>query len=356
MSQNMGNINYSFDTNIFNRVFVSCIGTFLVFYYLISALALSFIFNIRCTEYKYPLGTKLIENEKISLFFSILTLNSPFHIIEKKLDDKIIGNKKKSFMGLALHSYIFIVIAYVITFIILIEGLLRNLLFSIYVNIIQANPNNNPNHNSKCVNKTDIEPNSAVSANYFSILGIGLLFLLPFGIPFIKYIIGFDEYDIKKSTWLNYVILFLIFSPFIITLLAKASFDEKLSIFPDLKKFISTKDYPFINYNIDSFNLKISTFMIYLAIILIFVILVFIYLDYQFDKIEKRAYAILFFVFFFILFIPIFLIYFCFLNIFSAKIPSETNNEVQTEKNIYDNGVNSFYELLIKYNYPGFRN
>jgi len=356
MPQNMGNIDYSFDTGIFNKVFVACIGIFLAFYYVISAIAMAFIFNIKCTEYKYPLGNKLIDNEKITMFFSSLTLNSPFNIMELKKDDKIIGNKKKCYMGLALHSYILIVIAYIVTFIILVEGLLRNLLFSIYVNIIQANPNNNPNHNPSCVNKTDINPISPVVANYFSIFGISLLFLLPFSIPFLKYLFGFDEYDIKKSLWLNYLILFVIFSPFIIIILAKASFDKKLSIFPDLKKFVSTKDYPFINYNIESFNLKISTFMIYLSIILIFVILLFIFIDYQFEKPQHRIYAILVFIFFFVIFIPIFLIYFCFLNVFSARVPGNNLNDINTEKQIYQNGVSSFYELLIKYNYPGFRN
>jgi len=96
--------------------------------------------------------------------------------------------------------------------------------------------------------------------------------------------------------------------------------------------------------------------MIYLAIILIFVVLVFIFIDYQFDKMEHRVYAILFFIFFFIIFIPIFLIYFCFLNVFSAIAPNNNLSDIETEKNIYNNGVKSFYELLIKYNYPGFRN
>jgi len=261
---------------------------------------------------------------------------------------------------------------------------LKNFILSVILNIIQTNRHNNPYNNPNFISKINEKPYTSVISNYFTITTLSLVFLLPFLIKYVKNFLGFDNYDIKKSSWFNYIVLFLIFSPLIITIITRASIKKKLDVFPHIYKFIDNSDYQYVDYIKSSFTIKFTTISVFLLIFFSFIYLIFIYCNFQVlnTKYKIITYLLIFFLLF--LFIPAVLLLFCYLCIFSSRggndnlykgsgyiIDSkyESNKFVEEEdyskddldqeglneiKNIETKGVFSLYQLLVKYNYPCF--
>ena len=359
-----GNINYSLNKNDFYNIITSTSGGLIIFYYIILIISFIYIFNLKIAEYKYTNSSgKVVEIIKTVNFFDNITVNSPFDILSKRTFELNIGDKSYNYIGLSIYSYLIIICSFVAAFMILLNGLLRNYIYSIIGNIIQTNPNNNPYNNPACIKKINEIPTVKVFANYVTIVSLSLFFLLPFLVGYLSYLCGFDNYDIKKSYWFNYAILLLVFSPFLIIFLLRTSISQKLSIFPDLYKYIDKKDNPYIDYIASSFNLKFSSFSIFLFILFVFSYIIFIYTNFQIrnNKYKVLIYGLIFLLLF--VFIPIFLLFFCYLTIFSSS--KSSNNLNSPPKNVEEagqneidsinnNGVSSLYQLLVKYNYPCF--
>jgi MFS family permease len=363
-----GNVNYSLNKDDFSKIIESTSGIFLLFYYIVLIISFIYIFNLKITEYNYiDHDGKLINYTKTVQFFESLTLNSPLNILSKRIFELNIENKKYNYIGLSIYSYIIIILTFIIAFIMLLNGLLKNFIFSIVTNIIQANPNNNPYNNHDCVTKITENPYGLIIGNYFIIVGLSLVFLLPFLIGYLTYFLGFDSYDIKKSYWFNYVVLLLVFSPVIVIFVLRKTIAKRLDVFPDIYKFISKKDYPYVDFLNKSFNFNFSTIAVYLLIFISFLYLIYIYSNFQILNMKYKiiAYFIIFFTLF--IFIPVFLLFFCYLNICSAQNSLnnlDSNNSLQTDDeagqnevnyiNGTNNSVSSLYQLLVKYNYPCF--
>lgn len=361
-----GNINYSLNKNDFYNIITNTSAGLIIFYYIILIISFIYIFNLKITTYKYTNSAgKVVEIIKTVNFFDNITVNSPFNILSKKTFEMNIGDKSYNYIGLSIYSYLLIICSFVAAFMILLNGLLRNYIYSIIGNIIQTNPNNNPYNNPACIKKIGENPNLKVFGNYFTIVSLSLFFLLPFLVGYLSRLCGFDNYDIKKSYWFNYAILFLVFSPFLIIFFLRTSISKKLSIFPDLYKYIDSKDNPYIDYIASSFNLKFSTFSIFLFILFTFSYVIFIYTNFQIsnNKYKAMLYGLIFILLF--IFIPIFLLFFCYLTIFSSsKSSTDLDNppknaeeagqmEIDSIRN-NKNCVSSLYQLLVKYNYPCF--
>jgi hypothetical protein len=359
-----GNINYSLNKNDLYVILTGSIGFLLFYYYAVLIISFIYLSTLKITQYKYidNLGRET-ELPKVINFFDSLTVNSPFNILSKKTFQLNIDENSFNYMGLSTHSYLLIISVFVASFLVILNGLLRNYIYSVLGNIIQVNPNNNPYDNPACIKKTDENPNLKVLANYTSIATLSVFFFLPFLVSYVSNIFGFDNYDIKKSYWFNYVVLIIIISPFLLIFGLGTAISEKLNIFPNLLRLIDEKDYPYVNYITSSFDLKFSTFSVFLFVLFVFAYLVYMYIDFQIQGFKYKAlvYFLLFLLLF--VFIPIFLLFFCYLNIFSSIRPASDINNPPTNaeeagKNEIDSinkdGVSSLYQLLVKYNYPCF--
>ena len=334
---NTGNINYSLNKNDFYKIISGCLIGFLPFYYIVTIISIIYIYTIR-----YGKG------KDINHFFKSITYNSPFNILE--LSESEQNNGK--YTGLTERSYITIIIAYVISLLLILEGLVRNLIYSNYVNIIQVNSNNNPYNNTNCITKIKDNPHSSVSKNYSAISSLSINFLFPLFIPLLIHFLKFDNYDIKHSKWFNYVILFLVFYPFLIMILSKASLRKKLEIFPNLEKFLDNCDIDFIKKIKEDFNFKMSTIAVFLFIIFVYSFYIIVYSGFKYTA-KKRImiYAVLIIVIF--IFIPLFMVFFALASVLNNKnINDSSENDIIT--NIRDNGISGLYDLLVKYNYPCF--
>lgn len=365
-----GNINYSLNKKTFKTIFGSASGIFVLFYYILLILSFIYIFSLKVTKYRYKdYDGKIVDDKNTLSFFESLTLNSPFDILSLRKFQLNIDHEENHYIGLSIYSYMIIILVYVICFIILLNGLLKNFILSVVLNIIQTNRNNNPYNNPNCVSKINEKPYTSVVSNYFTIITLSLVFLLPFLIKYIKNFLGFDNYDIKKSSWFNYIVLFLILSPLIIIIITRASVKKKLDVFPHIYKFIDNSDYPYVDYIKSSFSIKFSTISVFLLIFFAFIYLIFIYCNFQILNTKHKIMIYLFIFSTLFLFIPVALLLFCYLNIFSSRAPPINSSENTKEeenivnpdqdgineiKSIEQNGVLSLYQLLVKYNYPCF--
>ena len=334
---NTGNINYSLNKNNFYKIVSGSLIGFLPFYYIVTVISIIYIFTIRFGKGK-----------DVNHYLKSITYNSPFKILELSEIDQ---NDSK-YTGLTERSYITIITTYVIALILILEGLVRNLIYSNYVNIIQINPNNNPYNNNNCISKIKENAQSSVSKNYSAITSLAINFLFPFFIPYLVHILKFDNYDIKHSKWFNYLILFLVFYPFLIMVLSRASLHKKLEIFPNLEKFLDTSDINFISKIKEEFNFKMGSILVFLLIIFIFSFYTIVYSDIKYS-LKKKIMIYVFLIIIIFIFIPLFMLFFGLASVLNNKNIND-NSEDEIIKNITNNGISGLYDLLVKYNYPCF--
>jgi hypothetical protein len=347
-TENTGNLKYSLDRNELHKILTD--SHYVKYYIMLAIFSLLFIYKIRYKQVIFPDREKMYEREEDSIFFfKNITQNSPFRILE--ISEQINENSKGTYMGLTTPSYLFIIISYTITLLLILEGIIRNILYTMYSKVIELNPNNNPYNNPNCVTKIKDSPDKTININYTAIFILSLNFLLPFVIPYLISFLDFDNYDIKHNMWIKYVILYLIFYPFLIMIISKATFYKKLEILPDLKKYVETTDYGFINSIISTFNFKVFCVIPYLFIIFVFCYYIFVHLEFKYDKNKKKIiYWILFVILF--IFIPLFIYYFSLSVLFDNN--AKNILDINTFEAIKNYGVNNFYDLIIKYNYPCF--
>jgi hypothetical protein len=349
---NTGNINYSLNKNDFYKIITGGIFLFLPFYYILTIISLLFIYKIKYTQYIFPerLPEYQLDNDPIT-FFKSITFNSPFNILKIVRDfKKINGSEKEKYIGLEQYSYVLIIISYLIVYIVILEGLVRNLLFSIYINIIQLNPNNNPHNNLDCVKKTIHNAKALTMANYTAILSLSIIFIIPFLTPYIIYFLGFDNFDIKKSGWISYLIFFLVFLPIIFIFITKATFFKKLEIFHGMEKFVENSDIEFIKFVKSTFNIKFYSILVFIFIIIMYSYNSLVYINYKYSSTMKIVMYIIIGILIFV-FIPLFLIFLALSVLVTTNYKNPITDYVD---DIQKNGVSSLYELLVKYNYPCF--
>ena len=350
--QSNGNINYSLNKNDFYKVIFGATISFIPFYYIVTIISLIYLYTIRYKQYIFPdRDKKYRKDEDLLHYLKSITTNSPFNILGLSYfpSENNENNSIPHYIGLQKSSYIILIISYLVTYLVILEGLLRNFIYSIIINIIQVNPINNPYKNMNCVTKLTTNANASTSANYSGIASLALVFLVPFGIPYLIKILKFDNFDIKKNKWLSYVILFLVLFPFIIILLSRASFNSKLEIFSNLNNYVEPKDISFVNYISNLFNFKLYQILIFIFILVAtsYYLLLNIEVKFTENKYKSMAYGLIFFILFIL--IPIILV-FTGLSIVYSNNYSEPVSDILA--NIQKNPVGSLYELLVKYNYP----
>jgi hypothetical protein len=349
---NTGNTNYSLNKNDFYKIITGGIFSFLPFYYALTIASLLFIYKIKYTQYIFPERLPEYQEDRDPItFFKSITFNSPFNILSIVREFKKIKKcEKEKYIGLAQYSYVLIIISYIIVYMIILEGLVRNLLYSIYINVIQLNPNNNPHKNSDCVTKIIKDAKVLATANYTSIISLSFIFIIPFLTPNIMYFLGFDNFDIKKSGWISYLIFFLVFLPVIFIFITKATFFKKLEIFSGMELFIENKDVQFVHFIKSTFNIKFYTILVFIFIILMYSYYALMYIDYKYTTMVKIILYIIIGILLFA-FIPAFLIFLTLSVLVTTNYKGVVTDYVD---DIRKHGVSSLYELLVKYNYPCF--
>ena len=306
------------------------------------------------------------EDRKAKIHFSEFCLGSPYKLIEmhengilEKLTPEEIeeGKNAITYIGFTQNTYILLIITNLIGIFILIEALVKNLMSSIIVNYVQENKENNPYKNPNCITKIDEEPIYYINKNYSRLTTLSFLFIIPFLTTFVLRFINLDRYDIKKTQWIkNYIFISLLF-PTIILLIYRITGHSSITLFDTIDKFIQNKDKEYINFMKQMFNLKFFIIFTFLFIFIIFLCLQWIY-----GSINKTVTGYTKYFYYFIIIISI---YFIIPSILSTNAVSTLYNvfkenninksESETIKNLETKGVQSLYDLIVKYNYPCFK-
>lgn len=225
------------------------------------------------------------------------------------------------------------------------------------VNYIQNNKENNPYKNKNCIIKVDESPTEYINKNYSKILGLSFLFIIPFLTPILLNYLNLDRYDIKKTEWIKNYVFISLFLPTLIIIYYRLTGHKSLEIFSTINKFIDDKDNNYINFVKRIFNLNFYIILIFLFILVIFLCLHWIY--FSINKNVNTSYKYVY------LCIIILLIYVIIPMILSKTAVSTIyyvykENSISKDENdvissIENNGSNSIYDLIIKYNYPCFK-
>jgi len=378
--QGSGNIEYSFnkkryyeiinknrdDFNIYYCITMLISFFFLTGSFLVGGTSVSQYSSIETNEEgKNP---KVILDRKLYNWFSEFCLGSPYNIMSIHKDglrelltsnEKEEGKEAELYIGFKQHSYLFLIIVNLIGIMIIIEALVKNLMTSIIVNFVQENNNNNPYNNPNNVTKNTEKANTFIQKNYSRLMSLSFLFLIPFTTTYVvKYIFSMDKYDIKKTFWIkNYIFISLII-PTVILIIYRISGHESISLFDMIDKFIYNKDKEYINFMKQMFYIKF--FIIYMFL---FIFIIFLCMHWIYGNINKYI-SSGFWKYFYYTFI-IFSIYWLIPKVLSSNAISTLYNvykkdnvnkeEEEIIKGIQKYGVQSLYDLIVKYNYPCFK-
>lgn len=310
---------------------------------------------------------KAVNNGLYNYFYEF-TLGSPFNIINFDKDGMLEtlteqeikeGKFASTFIGFSQNTNIFLIIVNLIGIFIIIEALLKNLMSSIIVNFVQANPNNNPYNNPNCVTKVPEPVSTYINSNYSKLMVLSFLFLIPFSTTFIlRHVLKIDLYDIKKTQWIKIYIFISLILPTLIIIFYRLTGYKSITLFSTIYKYIDTKDYDYIGFMKQMFSLKYFIMYVFLFVIFIFLCLHWIYGAMNKYITGWKKYALYIFIIVFIYFIiPSILASNAISTIYNVyKVNNIDNNETEVVQNIEKNGCQSLYDLIVKYNYPCFKN
>lgn len=355
-NQGSGDINYSFNKKEYFKVLNKNINNFYAYYVVAAIICFKFISDISMNKFiNYDESNQARTDFKIKNYFSSIVYSSPFDILKLNNDIKKnpILNNPDHFIGLSQNSYILIIFSYVFAFLIIIESLVKNLLASILVNYIQINKNNNPYNNSECITKIKKNPFTYINKNYSTIMTQCLYFLIPYILPLILRFLDFDKYDLKKSWYLKYLVFISIFIPVVLVLINRIVSLFYKDNLDDVDKFIQNKDTRYINFLRQMFNLKFLIIFSFLFIFISFILFHWVYGEYN-TVVSKKYRFYFYIVLVLLLFLGVpYILENCALsslyNVFDKTDLKENIDNIEKE------GVNSLYELIVKYNYPCFK-
>jgi len=314
---------------------------------------------------------KAVNNGLYNYFYE-LTLGSPFNIINFNKDgmletltekEKKEGKFVSTFIGFSQNTNIFLIIVNLIGIFIILEALLKNLMSSIIVNFVQANPNNNPYNNPNCVTKVKDSVSIYINSNYSKLMVLSFLFMIPFSTTFVlRHILKIDLYDIKKTQWIKIYIFISLIIPTLIIIFYRLTGYKSITLFSTIYKYIDTKDYEYIGFMKQMFSLKYFIMYVFLFVAFIFLSLHWIYGSMNKYITGWKKYALYIFIFVFIYFIvPNIMASNAISTIYNVyKVNNIDNNIDNTENEVIENiekkGCQSLFDLIVKYNYPCFKN
>jgi hypothetical protein len=349
-NQGYGYIDYSFPKNSYYQIIRSNTFTFVAYYVILVILCFWFITGLRIQQYiSFNQQNKPVVELLTKKYFETFTFQSPFHILSvSNLKTPLIPNSFQ-YIGLSQSSNLLLVCLYTLAFLVIIEYFMKNFLSAIVVSYIQENPNNNPYNNPNCVTKINESALYFRNKNYSIIISLGFVFLFPYFIPLLLRFVNIDKYDVKKSTWIQYLILFLTISPVIFIIISRIFLGFKMNPFDAIKRFVEDKDFLYVNFLKQNYGIQSFLLATFAFILIAFALMHWMYISYNVLVPNKITLTLLIMSIFFIV-IP-----YIFLQSSLSTLFSEYQTSDDSVKQIENNGVYSLFQLIAKYNYPCFK-
>ncbi len=342
---NIGNKSFSLNTNDLKTSFIKSNITFIFYYFIITIVYFYFSTTLNIQEFQgkkfhfYPIEYRF-KDLTHSIFKNFKLLNYEYY-------------KGKTNIGFSFGSYILLFTIYSIGFILIMKSLVSTQVFQMIIGAIQTNKNVNPNNKPTTITKIKDSPlfeaNKINSYNLF----LAFLMLLPILIHYIIQKMEWTQRDIEYSTLIKLGIYFLLFFG-VFKIILNSLFNPKM-MNPLIKseKYVISKDKDYLTNIKDYLN---TTYFTFIAPIL-YILIMFSLINIVYYGIDNNKYLyILSFIIMFII-IPFILVCFAYSIVYKDyKDPNECSNKGYSSniESAVKNGVNNFYQAIVKYNYPCF--
>ena len=335
--ENSGNQVYSLDKNSFSWFMIKGVIYFLVGYYLFLGVFTGFLAIVKATDLN---NEYLTQNVILKPIFQLLRACDFF---------------KANFNEISIELFFksIMIFIYTIIFILLLKDILKSHLYEQLYGAIQFNPNNNPTKNLTMVTKIS-GPGSSPSVDrltYIIKIITGLIFILAY--PFI--VLYFIRcYDVQNNIVTQLAVVSMLFVPVIYYATTHMATMKALYKSKDIldygKKYVEEKDYEYVDMFKKKFNYHFDT-VLFIPLLILFISILYFFMYYEFDYENPlmKSYVLIL-----LIGLPIILLIFNYNVLFSCYTQ---DNECGIFRNglikyeVYHNGIKSFYDALVKYNY-----
>jgi hypothetical protein len=336
-SKDDGSKNFSVDKADYSWKMITNVIIFLIGYYFFLGIFAGFLVILRATDLN---NEYLTQNVIIRPIFQFLRACNFF---------------KANFNDISVETFFksIMIFIYTILFVLLLKDMVKANIYQNLYSTIQLNKNNNPTKNPNMVTKIKDDPTKDIYSYMFKICS-GLIFLLAY--PFIVlYMIRC--YDVQNNILTQVALVSILFVPVFYYITSHLVAMKKVYKTDDIinygKKYVEEKDYNYIDLIRNKFNFHFDKVLfIPLFMILISILYFFMYYEFNLDNPQMYAYFLAL-----IIMIPLILCVFNYNVLFSCYTP---DNECGIFRNglikyeVYHEGIKSYYDALIKYNYSCF--
>jgi hypothetical protein len=336
-SKNEGNKKFSLDKADYTWKMITNVIIFFIGYYFFLGIFAGFLVILRATDLN---NEYLTQNVIMRPIFQFLRACNFF---------------KANFNDISIETFFksIMIFIYSILFVLLLKDMVKANIYQNLYSTIQLNPSNNPTNNPNMISKIKDDPTSDIFTYMFKICS-GLIFLLAY--PFL--ILYFIRcYDVQNNILTQVALVSILFVPIIYYITTHLVTMKKIYKTDDIinygKKYIEEKDYPYIDLIRDKLNYHFDKILfIPLFIILITLLYFFMYYEFDLGNTQMMVYFVIL-----IVIIPLILAVFNYNVLFSCYTP---DNECGIFRNglikyeVYHEGIKSYYDALVKYNYSCF--
>lgn len=335
--KNVGDKSFSLNKDDYRWSMILRVIMFLFKYAIFLAIFIAFLVVLRATDLN---NEYLTQNVMIRPLFQFLRSCNFFKANYSDLSVELFFKSTMIFI-------------YTILFLLLLKDMMKSHLYENLFSTVQLNENNNPTKNPLMVSKIKDSPSNDMYSYVIKIYS-GLIFLLAY--PFIiLYLIRC--YDVQNNILTQLAVISILFVPIIyyvgthlVSMKAIYKTDDILNYG---KKYMEEKDYPFIDALREKFNRHFDQILfVPLLILLITILYFFMYYELNFENNQMMIYGLIL-----LIGIPVLLLVFNYNVLFSCYTPDNQcgifrNGQIKYE--VYHEGIRSYYDALVKYNYSCF--
>ncbi len=333
-SKNDGSQTFSLDKAKYTSMMVFGVLYFFLGYLLFIGVYIGFFFVLRATD---------LNNEYLTQNIIL----RPLYQMLRKCDFF-----KESFQEVSIENFFksILLFIYTILFLLLLKDIMKSHLYNQLFSTVQFNMANNPTNNLEMLSKIQDKPSSDILTYLIKTI-TGLIFLL--GYPFlVLYLIRC--YDVQNNIVTQVALFSILFVPIIYYVTTHLVTMKKLYNTNDFmdygKKYMESKDYAYVDMVKDKFNFNFDKILfVPLLILFVSILYFFMYYEINFENNQMVLYISLF-----LFIVPAIILIFNYNVLFSCYTD---DNECGIFRNglikyeVYHNGIKSYYDALVKYNY-----
>lgn len=342
---NIGNETFSLNTDSFDSNLTASNTKFFMYYLLITFIVFYFLFSMKIQTYKVKdYIDRMVENRFKDFSHSLFNHFQPIQLEYYQNHQSV---------GFSFGSYLFITIVILIGYLLLLKKMIGTNIYQMFFGGIQINKNVNPYKNPRTVSKIDKSPIKESYLLYSKYVTTALLFLIPMAVHSIIQMMDVTQRDVEKNTFIRLFTFATIILGSLSIIIQSIMNRKNLDVLLKGKQYVEEKDEKMIEEMNKELNIEYYTF--YMPIfILLFIFSIF---GILYQEIHQNSYLTYFSYFIIFIFVPI-------SSIFLANtiLYKDYQNPKLCKKGGYTNdiedavkrGVQNFYQVVVKYNFPCF--